>query len=812
MYAEEELTLEIRPAVRTRKAEGDICRLSDRLVEDMEPIELGIEENAAEEEFDWKDDGSVYPEEISALPIHAAKERIFQTLVDSRLAVVIGDTGCGKSTQIPQILMDVGSTWADTAFGAGAGAVLVLASQPRRVGAITLARRVASERGCALGGEVGYSVQFAQQEGPETRLRYCSDDCLIREWKAIVDDTSRRYIVVLDEAHERSLYTDILVGLVKQALFGDLPLEHVKVVVASATLDVEEFAKFYNNSPVVRVVGRCFPVDTVYAPPTQMLVGGGASRLMSLKQRVDAVVNASVRLHVTNVWEPPSNHDAAGAERPPHPGHILAFVTGQDDCEACCKLAYELLSRLDYAPTCLVIPLYQELTPAQQAQAFHDAPFGVRKIIFASNIAETSITIPGVTMVVDAGLTRVRSVNAKTGLEAHPVVQISKSEAIQRAGRAGRTEPGRCFRLYSEEHYERLAESPKPEICRSELSSVVLSLKSYGVGNVVRFPFLSSPDKSQLVAALKKLYLLGAVTADSDLTSLGRMMAQFPLRPEYARSIILSERYLPDLTDDVISVVSVLSSDKLWLKPHDTSGPPSQLNRFRHYSGDHLLLLNIFSDFQAVAESDAGAWCDKHRIRLRALKQAGSARKQLRKAVRDLQEQIGDAQVSEEELDLLRQARGWRSTSQKLLMLISLGLQSHVARPSKGGTWMAVFEAVTVVPASDSSLWLRDRRGRVYVQESDWLLFDEIAGEKEADRFGLLQTVSVIDKRWSCVRHRLEGLDIRRLLALDEIEAKPVFGRVDLPQLEQNEDEFLKLAAEAKARYVERKRQKVESR
>eukprot|EP00435_Cladocopium_sp_Y103_P040387 s929_g11.t1 len=423
------------------------------------------------------------------LPVLAYRENIIDLLVENRIIVVVGETGSGKTTQIPQYLLD--SERFQCLFENKRGLRIAI-TQPRRVAAVAMARRVSDERGTRLGDVVGYCIRFEDKSGASTRLRYMTDGCLLRE--CLGDPNLANYdVVILDEAHERSLHTDVLFALMKRAVVNRAG--QLRMLVTSATLDTGAFSAYF-DCPVLEVPGRSFAVDLHYHP-------------VSKTQRVEAAVNVALNLHVRE-----------------GPGHILVFLTGMEECEQAVQLANgKLQSMVDSGKEvsdCLIVPLYGMMQSDDQRNVFEEVPEGCRKLVFSTNIAETSLTVAGVGFVVDCGYCKQKFFNPKTGMESLQISEVSQVQAKQRAGRAGRTQHGKCFRLYSEESFNRsLLKVTVPEILRSNLASVSLQMKAMGIEDVVNFDFMEPPDRVRLVKSLRLLFLIGALDVDGKLTALG---------------------------------------------------------------------------------------------------------------------------------------------------------------------------------------------------------------------------------------------------------------------------------------------------
>ncbi|NXC43556.1 DHX35 helicase, partial [Penelope pileata] len=414
------------------------------------------------------------------LPVFKLRNHILYLVENYQTLVIVGETGCGKSTQIPQYLAEAG--W--TAEGRVVGV-----TQPRRVAAVSVAGRVADERCAVLGHEVGYCIRFDDCTDPQaTRIKFLTDGMLVREMMA--DPLLTRYsVLMLDEAHERTLYTDIAIGLLKkiQKKRGDL-----RLIVASATLDAEKFRDFFNQndtgdpskdtSVILTVEGRTFPVDIFYIQSP-------------VPDYIKSTVETAMKIHQTE-----------------NDGDILAFLTGQEEVETVVSMLIEqarALSRTGMKKHLRVLPMYAGLPSPDQMKVFERVSRSVRKVIVATNVAEASITIHGISFVIDCGFVKLRAYNPKTAIECLVVVPVSKASANQRAGRAGRNRSGKCYRLYTEEDYEKLPKSTVPEMQRSNLAPVILQLKALGIDNVLRFPFLSPPPAQSMVQALELLYALG---------------------------------------------------------------------------------------------------------------------------------------------------------------------------------------------------------------------------------------------------------------------------------------------------------------
>ncbi|XP_061608119.1 ATP-dependent RNA helicase DHX33 isoform X3 [Phyllopteryx taeniolatus] len=527
------------------------------------------------------------------LPIYQARAQLLSLLRQLHNAILIGETGSGKTTQIPQYL-----------YEAGIGRQgLVAITQPRRVAAISLAGRVAEEKRTQLGKLVGYTVRFEDVTSSETKLKFMTDGMLLRE--AIGDPLLLRYtVVVLDEAHERTVHTDVLFGVVKKAQrrrkeLGKIPL---KVIVMSATMDVDLFSEYFNKSPVLYLEGRQHHIQIFYTKQAQ-------------SDYLQAALVTVFQIH----QEAPPSHD------------ILVFMTGQEEIEALARTCRDIAKHLpDNCGPMAVVPLYASLPPTQQLRVFQAAPKGCRKVILSTNIAETSVTISGIKYVVDTGMVKAKRFNPDSGLEVLAVQRVSKAQAWQRAGRAGREDSGICYRLYTEQEFDHLIPMTVPEIQRCNLASVMLQLMALGIQDVMNFDFMSKPSPEAICFAVEHLELLGAVERNNGqvvLTALGKKMASFPLEPRYAKTILLSPDY--SCSEEILSIVSLLSVDTvLYNPPARREEVLAVRKKFMSSEGDHMTLLSIYRAFKKVSGNKD--WCRENFVNSRNMGLVKDVQGQLR--------------------------------------------------------------------------------------------------------------------------------------------------------------------------------------
>ncbi|KAJ8451438.1 hypothetical protein Cgig2_017829 [Carnegiea gigantea] len=505
------------------------------------------------------------------------------TLEKLKVLIIVGGTGSGKTTQIPQYLHEDGYA-------------KIGCTQPRRVAAMSVAARVSQEMGVKLGHEVGYSIRFEDCTSDKTVLKYMTDGMLLREFLG-EPDLAGYSVIMVDEAHERTLSTDILFGLVKDvARFRP----DLKLLISSATLDAEKFSDYFDSAPIFKIPGRRYPVEIHYtkAPEADYL---------------DAAIVTALQIHVTQP-----------------PGDILIFLTGQEEIETAEEILKHRTRGLGTKIAELIIcPIYANLPTDMQAKIFEPTPEGARKVVLATNIAETSLTIDGIKYVIDPGFCKMKSYNPRTGMESLLVTPISKASANQRAGRSGRTGPGKCFRLYTAyNYYHDLEDNTVPEIQRTNLANVVLTLKSLGIHDLLNFDFMDPPPSEALLKALELLYALGALNKLGELTKVGRRMAEFPLDPMLSKMIVASDKY--KCSDEIITIAAVLSiGNSIFYRPKDKQ-VHADTARMRFHEGnvgDHIALLKVYNDWKAC---DYGTmWCYENYVQVRSMKRARDIRDQL---------------------------------------------------------------------------------------------------------------------------------------------------------------------------------------
>lgn len=573
------------------------------------------------------------------LPIYQYRDDLLQAVNGHQVLVIVGETGSGKTTQIPQYLHEAGYTKRG----------MIGCTQPRRVAAMSVAARVSQELGVKLGHEVGYSIRFEDCTSEKTILKYMTDGMLLREFLS-EPDLANYSVIMVDEAHERTLSTDILFGLVKDiARFRP----DLKLLISSATLDAEKFSDYFDSAPIFKIPGRRYPVEIHYtkAPEADYL---------------DAAIVTALQIHVT---------------QPPGDGDILVFFTGQEEIETAEEILKHRTRGLGTKISELIIcPIYANLPTELQSKIFEQTPEGARKVVLATNIAETSLTIDGIKYVIDPGFCKMKSYNPRTGMESLLITPISKASANQRAGRSGRTGPGKCFRLYTAyNYYQDLEDNTVPEIQRTNLANVVLTLKSLGIHDLLNFDFMDPPPSEALLKALEMLYGLSALNKLGELTKVGRRMAEFPLDPMLSKMIVASDKY--KCSDEIISIAAMLSiGNSIFYRPKDKQVHADNARENFHMGnvGDHIALLKVYS---AWKEADFSTqWCYENYIQVRSMKRARDIRDQLEGLLERVEIEMAS---NANDLDAIKKA-------------ITSGFFPHSARLQKNGSYRTVKHPQTV--------------------------------------------------------------------------------------------------------------------
>ncbi|KAL5370507.1 hypothetical protein CPHLJ_1g2650 [Cryptosporidium parvum] len=606
----------------------------------------------------------------NSLPVVKFKEQIIKSLEEHPILIVVGETGSGKTTQIPQYLFEAGY------YKNG----IIACTQPRRVAAMSVAARVAKEMGSRLGGLVGYSIRFEDCTSEETVVKYMTDGILLREFLS-EPDLKNYSCILIDEAHERSLHTDILFGLVKDVSRfrnSDIYLENdigkndkiegcanynknpFKLIISSATLEANKFSEYFDNAPIIYIPGRRFPVNIYYTKSPEA-------------NFIDGTVVTVLQIHFSQIKR--SNENMSSKKIIPVGGDILCFLPGQQEIEeAQALLESRLVNKDPNLPELIILPIYSSLPSEQQAKIFQTTPYGFRKVVLATNIAETALTVDNIGFVVDCGFCKQNSYNPKTGLESLITVPCSQAAANQRSGRAGRVRPGKCFRLYTKLSFTTEMEvSNVPEIQRCNLGNAVLVIKSLGIDDLLHFDFMDPPPPETLIRALELLYSLGALDDKGELTKVGRTMAELPIDPMHGKMVLASQKY--SVVNEATTIVSMLSvGNSIFIRPKEKAKQADSIRKaFTVHGGDLLTLLNVYNQWQS--NDFSGYWCYDNFLQVKSLKKARDIKTQIDSL---LSEKL-DIQISSNpnELEYIRKA-------------ITAGFFLQSARINKGGNYTTI--------------------------------------------------------------------------------------------------------------------------
>lgn len=534
---------------------------------------------------------------------------------------------------------------------------------------------------CLLGQEVGYSIRFEDVTSATTRIKFLTDGLLLRE--ALVDPLLTRYsVIMVDEAHERSLSSDVLLGVLKKIRKRRPEL---RIVVSSATLVAEDFLRFFAGEDVgvdesgdvgriVSIEGRAFPVDIHYLSDP-------------CEDYIERAIQTIFDIHTS---EPE--------------GDILVFLTGREEIETSIEMIADRLPNLPIkADKILPLPLYAGLTTDQQLYVFEPAPEHTRKVILATNIAEASVTISGIVYVLDTGFVKLRAYNPITGIETLTATPVSKASATQRAGRAGRTKAGKCYRLYTESAFHSLAEVTVPEIQRSNLAPTILQLKALGIDNIARFDFLTPPPAELVIRALELLYALGALDEYAKLTRpLGTRMAELALEPMLAKCLLAAPGF--GCLSEMLTIAAMVSlQGSIWFSHNEKRKEESVRRKFAVEEGDHLTLLNVYQTFVTKGKKDA-RWCQQHYLNHKSMVRAVSVRNQLRRYLERFGVDVTESLSAEKGVLSV----GGRSMEEKIRRCLTSGYFAHAARMLPDGTFRSVGGG-TVLWAHPSSLMFVSR-------------------------------------------------------------------------------------------------------
>ena len=706
-----------------------------------------------------------------SLPVWSLAQEIRQGLREKDVMLLVGETGSGKSTQVPQILTTEAwcnsqpVTLENSKKTVSVGGCIAI-TEPRRVAAITLARRVAEELGTPLGSsspasKVGYSVRFDNSTSPCTKIKFLTEGMLLQEM--LRDPWLKSYsAVIVDEVHERGVNVDLILGFMRNMTTGGfegragVPL---KVVVMSATAEIERLENFFEEGYLAKskglgsgqaVIGNsddesewsgisnsnqeeshvpaqqdahsildgldCRPKEespSVVGHKIGQANGDEPHKLSNPNEKTKKSLLHVTTCHIEGRQHPVSVHytsepvqdwvDAALRtifqihHKEPMPGDILVFLTGQETVESLESLVTEYaLSLSRDVPKMLVLPLFAALPQTAQQRVFQPAPTRTRKIILATNIAETSVTVSGVRFVIDCGKAKIKQFRSRIGLDSLLVKPISKSAAIQRKGRAGREAPGQCYRLYTEASYHEMQQNNTPEILRCDLSHAILTMKARGVDDIINFPFLDHPSRDALEKALLQLYQLGALTDSGTINETGEQMAKLPLTVSLGRVLIAAAEPEFNCVSEVIDIISCLSVENIFLnltseeKKEEAESARRELYR---REGDHLTLL-ITVQAYAAESTDRKAWAERHFVSHRAMQAVMDVRKQLR--------------AQHQQAQTLRHETTHQLTSERATTLVKCflkGFKMNTARLMPDGSYKTVVGNQTVAIHPSSGLF-----------------------------------------------------------------------------------------------------------
>ncbi|KVH97856.1 AAA+ ATPase domain-containing protein [Cynara cardunculus var. scolymus] len=656
---------------------------------------------------------------MANLPILQFEDKILETVDQNTVAVIIGETGSGKSTQLSQILHRSGYTKAG----------IIAVTQPRRVAAVSVSRRVAEELGVRLGDEVGYAIRFEDRTSERTCIKYLTDGVLLRE--SLSDPELKQYsVIILDEAHERSLNTDILMGLMKRLI--RLRASNLKVLITSATLDGEKVSRFFSDCPILNVPGKLFPVEILYSSEQP-------------KSYIDSSLRKAIDIHVN---EPE--------------GDILIFMTGQ-------------------------------------VRVFSPPPRNCRRFIVATNIAETSLTVDGVVYVIDSGYVKQRQYNPSSGMYSLDVVQISRVQANQRAGRAGRTRPGKCYRLYpSAVYHDDLLDATVPEIQRSSLAGSVLYLKSLDLPDIdiLKFDFLDAPSSETLQDALKQLFLIDAIDENGTITAIGKTMAELPLEPSLARTLIEANECgcLPQ----ALTIAAMLSVEGTLLPGRSKSTdkkrkhPPSELPDGSGW-GDHIQLLQIFELWDQTDYSID--WCKDNNLQVRGMLFVKDVRKQLSQIMQKIAKGSLDVKRKERRRDSQHDYRSLRKA-------LCVGYASQLAeRMIHHNGYRTLGFKCQLVQVHPSSVLRTDDDGML----PNYVVYHELISTSRP----YMRNVCEVEMQWvTPILHKLEKLNVSKLSGGSDQSEEKTTVNSDFPKKVGPIDDSSSRIQAARERFLARKTNK----
>jgi len=567
-------------------------RSDERAISELGHLEAEINRSTARREQRAREvPVPSYPPE---LPISQKREEIAAAIRENQVVVICGETGSGKTTQLPKICLELGRGVAG----------YIGHTQPRRIAARSVAARIAEELNTTLGQKVGYKVRFTDHVSDQTYIKLMTDGILLAETQG--DRYLTQYdTIIIDEAHERSLNIDFLLGYLKQ-LLPKRP--ELKVIITSATIDPARFSRHFNDCPVIEVSGRTYPVEVRYRPMTS---DDPDEEDVEQLDAILAGVNELAR---------------EGS------GDVLVFLSGEREIRETAEALHN-----HHPPAIEILPLYARLSPSEQQRVFQ--PHDRRRIILATNVAETSLTVPGIRYVIDAGMARISRYSPRSKVQRLPIEKISRASADQRKGRCGRLAEGICVRLYSQEDYDARPQFTEPEILRTNLAAVILQMKALRLGEIQDFPFIDPPDYRQIKDGYQTLLELGAIDEDNQLTLIGHSLSRLPIDPRLARMILASID--ENVLEEVLIIASALSVQDPRLRPMDKPESADRAHdRFKDEQSDFVSYLKLWSWFRSQARhlstNKLRKVCQENHLSFVRLREWQDIHQQLRTIVQDL--------------------------------------------------------------------------------------------------------------------------------------------------------------------------------
>ena len=532
-----------------------------------------------------------------SLPVYEQKQKILDCLEKNQVVIVESPTGSGKTTQIPVILYEAGY--------ATNGVIAV--TQPRRIAALSVSEFISKQLGTSYPGLVGYKMRFEDKTDASTKIKIMTDGILLQEMK--LDPWLSKYsVIMVDEAHERSLNIDFVMGLLKRVL---KERKDFRVIVSSATMNTQVFSEYFDNAPIVSIDTITYPVSVIYDP-----IPGG----------VTTTTDAGCDLLLSKICNTVERVLDNGDE-----GSILIFLPGEKIIKDCLDRLY----RMPFSRHLHILPLYGRLSKEEQEKVFDEPPAGKKKVIISTNIAETSVTISDITTVIDSGLCKLNFYNPRNFTSSLIESSVSKASCNQRKGRAGRTHEGSCYRLYKRMDFETRPEYTTEEIYRTDLSEVVLRMAELGITDFYNFDFIASPGKEGIIGAVDTLNMLGALDSDNCLSEIGKMMVRFPLEPRISRIIIEAIMRFPDVIDKALIAASFLSANSPFiLPPNEEMEARKAHHRFRDMQGDFVTYLNIFNAYKQSDNKEK--FCKKNYLDERVMAEIDNINYQLTQIVSDM--------------------------------------------------------------------------------------------------------------------------------------------------------------------------------